>query len=187
MISQVFDHDTFKILSLFSMSPGSGFSRKEIKEKTRLNNVPLDKALAKLLSSMILVRERNYYSLNFNEPLSKDFIRICQLQHRKLKEIPFDVYLLLVDMVSDLSTEKGIEAFLFGSYSKLVYKKDSDVDIAILTVKRFDKKRIEKVIGKLEKTYGKGIEIHYFEKNEFYRNKKDQLVKSILKDGTRLI
>jgi predicted nucleotidyltransferase len=169
------------------MSPGSRLNRKEIKDRTKLNNVPLDKALAKLISSNMLVRERNYYSVNFNEAISQDLMKICKLQHTKLKEIPFDVYLLLVDLVSDMSSQKGIEAFLFGSYSKLVYKKDSDVDIAILTVKRLDKKRIEKLAEKLEKIYKKNIEIQYFDKKEFYKNKKDPLIKSILKDGTKLI
>ena len=31
------------------------------------------------------------------------------------------------------------------------------------------------------------IEIHYFSKNEFYKNKKDPLIKDILKNGVRVI
>jgi len=39
---------------------------------------------------------------------------------------------------------------------------------------------------KLERAYKKHVEIHYFDKKDFYRNKKDPLVRSILKDGVRL-
>ncbi len=65
MINQIFNLDSFKILSLFSLSPGSRFRRKEIKERTKLNNIPLDKTLLKLLSGKILKKEENLYMLNF--------------------------------------------------------------------------------------------------------------------------
>ena len=37
----------------------------EIKEKTKLNNVPLDSSLSKLIKTNILKKERNYFSINF--------------------------------------------------------------------------------------------------------------------------
>ena len=61
MIEPVFDRDCFKIVSLFALSPGSRFKREEIKEKIRLNNVPLDKALAKLVNCHILKAEKSLY------------------------------------------------------------------------------------------------------------------------------
>ena len=45
MISYLFEKDIFKVLSLFGISPGSRFKRNEIKDKTLLYNVNLDKAL----------------------------------------------------------------------------------------------------------------------------------------------
>ena len=76
-----------------------------------------------------------------------------------------------------------LKAYLFGSYSKLIYKDTSDIDIALLD----SMEKYSKIIGKLERKYGKRIEAHYFEKKEFYRNKKDPLVKDILKNGIRLV
>ena len=187
MINQIFDLDSFKIISLFSLSPGSRFRRNEIKEKTKLNNVPLDKALLRLVYSRILKKEENFYKINFQNENAKKIIDISSGQYKDLKELPFDVYLLLLDLVSKLSIIRGIEVYLFGSYSKLIYNEKSDVDIAILTPKIFDKKNIRKITQKLEIVYKKSIELHFFEKKLFYKNKKDPLVKEIIKNGVRII
>lgn len=187
MINPLFDQNAFKILSLFSLSPGSRFSRKEIKQKTCLNNVPLDSALIKAIKVGIIKREGNYYSVNFLSDESKIIIQLLSRQYKQLKEIPFDVYLMLSDISYRLSFSKEAEAYLFGSYSKLVYREGSDVDIAILTTKKFGKKNFEKEISRIEKLYKKKIETHYFDKQSFYKNKKDPLVKEIIKNGVRII
>jgi len=174
-------------MSMFSLSPGSRFNRKEIKEKTRLNNVPLDKALLRLVSSGILKRDGNLYYLDFENNSTKTILEICSKQYRVLKELPFDVYLILVDLVSELSLYKEIEAYIFGSYSKLIYDEKSDIDIAILATKKTDKERLQKAVQKLEKLYVKGIETHFFDKRRFYKNKKDPLVKEIIKNGALII
>jgi len=187
MISQIFTQDCFKIVTLFSISPGSKHNRKDIQEKIKLNNVPLDKALQRLVNSNIIKRSGNYYSINFEENYSKKFIDICGLQYKNLKEIPLSVYFLLIDLINEFSKIKGIEVHLFGSYSKLIYKDNSDVDVALIHGILINKGLINKFILKIEKVYDKNIEIHYFEKKGFYKNKKDPLIKSIIKDGVRLI
>lgn len=187
MIGLLFDTDCFKILSMFSISPGSGFKRNQIKETTKLNNVPLDKALCKLLRSEILKSDKKVYRINFENDNSKKVLEIVTKQHKELKELPLNVYFLLIDLVDSLSTTKKIEVYLFGSYSKLIYKEKSDVDIAVLTLENCKVDRLSKISKKLEKTYGKRVEIHDFIKNDFYKNKRDPLVKDILQNGIRLI
>jgi len=187
MINQIFDKDCFKVISLFSLSPGSKFRRKEMKEKTRLNNVPLDKALQRLLSTQILKKERNFYSINFQNNLSKQVLDISIKQYKDLKELPFDVYLILLDLVRETSISGGVEIYLFGSYSKLIFNEKSDVDIAIIKEENLDEENIEKIIQKLEKVYEKNIEIHFFEKKMFYKNKNDPIVKEIRENGVKLI
>ena len=49
------------------------------------------------------------------------------------------------------------------------------------------KKKINIFISKLEKIYNKKIEVHYFERKTFYKNQRDPLVKSVLKDGSRIL
>ena len=186
MISPIFDQNIFKIISLFSLAPGSRFSRKEIKEKTKLNNVPLDVSLARLLKSEILKKE-GYYSVNFENDYGKNILQLASKQYKQLKELPFDIYLLLVDVAYIASGVKEAEAHLFGSYSKLVYKEGSDIDIALLITKKFNKVSFEKQVNKIKKVYRKNVEIHYFDKFDFYKNKKDPLVTEVLKNGIRLI
>ncbi len=187
MISQIFTPDCFKILSLFSISPGSRFNRTDIKSQTKLNNVPLDKALLSLVNSLVLMRTKNYYGLNFENDYTKQLLGICSKQYKQLRELPLNVYYLLLDLTAGLSLVKKVEVFLFGSYAKLVYKANSDVDIAVLCSKQLDKAAICKLTAKLEQQYNQKLEVHYFEKTLFYKNKKDPLVKSILKDGVKLV
>ena len=176
-----------KIMTLFSLSPGSRFNRKQIKEKVRLNNIPLDRALSKLISSRILKKERNYYSINFESEYAKKVLDICAKQFKQLKELPLNVYYMLMDLIGYFSTLKGNEMILFGSYAKLTYTTKSDVDIALLYKNYLGKNKIKVLVSKLKKVYDKNIEIHYFEKKIFYKNKKDPLVKSILKDGVKIL
>ncbi len=187
MINPIFDQNIFKILTLFSLAPGSRFTRKEIKEKTQLNNVPLDASLSKLIKTPILKRQGSYYYMDFENEERGKIMQIIASQYKQLKEIPLDVYFILVDLVYRLSNAKEVDAYLFGSYSKLVYKEDSDVDIAVLTTKKFNKNQLEKENGRLKKIYNKNVEIHYFDKFSFYKNKKDPLVREIIKNGVRII
>lgn len=182
MISLIFNLNCFKIVSLYSLSPGSRFNRTEIKNRVKLHNVPLDLALLGLRKSGVLVRERNYYSLNFENEYTQKILEICRKQYQQLRELPLNVFYLLVDLLEILSSLKG-EVFLFGSYAKLIYKENSDVDLALIG---FDRKVPLFRLSKLEKTYLKKIEVHYFEKKGFYKNKSDPLVRNILKDGMRL-
>ncbi len=189
MISQIFDGGSFRVLALFAISPGSRFRRKEIKDRTRMNNAPLDNALSKLVSSGVIKSENGfYYSLNMESVYLEPLMKLISSQHTELKKLPLSVYLLLADAVAALSTVKRPEAWLFGSYSKLVYTEKSDVDIALLVPPEFKhKERIKNILRKLEKHYGKKIEAHFFDAHAFYRNKKDPLVNGILKDGVRIL
>lgn len=187
MITQAFNQNCIKILTLFSLAPGSRFNRKYVKEKTKMNNVPLDNSLLKLVSSKIIKKEKNYYSINFESEYSKEILDICSKQFKQLKELPLNIYYLLMDLSEYFSIIKGIEVILFGSYAKLAFSVKSDVDISLIHKNSLDKKKIASFVSKMEKAYGKNIEIHYFKKMSFYKNKKDPLIKSILKDGIKII
>ena len=188
MISQLFHQDCFKVLSLYALSPGSRFNRTEIKQRTKLHNVSIDKALLLLLNSGILKKERRYHSLNFENEYTPKIMDIGRKQYRELRELPLTIYYLLLEIVMSLSLLKNVELYLFGSYAKLIHTEKSDVDIAIVHTRDFKNKEvIATIIPKIERVYDRKIEIHYFEKEAFYKNKKDLLIKGILKDGIRLI
>ncbi|MBS3166319.1 nucleotidyltransferase domain-containing protein [Candidatus Woesearchaeota archaeon] len=187
MISPLFHSDCFKVLSLYGLSPGSRFNRSEIKQRTKLHNVLLDKALALLLSSGMIRKEKRYFSLNFENEYTQPVMELVRKQHKQMRELPLLIYHLITDVVAAISIFKEMEVYLFGSYAKLIYTDKSDIDLAVIHTKKFTKKgQITKIISKMEKNYNKKIEVHYFEKEGFYRNK-DLLVRSIIKDGIRLI
>ena len=54
MILDLFNLDIGKILTLYSISPGSRYTRNELKEKTNLFNVSLDKPLSILLTNKMI-------------------------------------------------------------------------------------------------------------------------------------
>lgn len=186
MIASIFNKDIFEVLTIFSISPGSKFTRKELKEKTLFNNVNLDKVINILINSNLIKKEKRLLYLDLDK--AKSVIKLISDDYKELKELPLNVYFSIINIVFSLSRIKNVNAYLFGSYAKLIYKDKSDIDIAIVSdkIKNEEKKELEKLIRKLEKRYKKNIEIHYFTKN-FYKNKKDPLVNDILKNGIRLM
>lgn len=187
LIEPLFDHDCFKVLCIFAVSPGSRFKREEIKNKVKLNNVPLDKVMAKLVNCHVLKIEKGLYSVDFENENAKKLIEIVSKQYRELRDIPLDVFLLLTDLVDALSAIKGIELHLFGSYAKLIYREKSDIDVAVILDRMPKGLNLASLSQKLEKTYGKRVQIHDFEKVPFYKNKNDPLISDILRNGVRLL
>ena len=181
MISSVFDPDIVKVLALFGLQKGARFNRKMIYEKTRLNNIPLDNALNRLVNLKILKKDKNLYGLDFYESEGKKIVGMISDEHKELKEIPLDVYYSIIDLLQLLSKERDISMYLFGSYSKLVYNNGSDIDIALIS-----DNKIKVNTTKIEKKYGKEIEMHYFN-NTFYKNKKDSIIADILRNGVKLL
>jgi len=187
MIIQIFDKNVMKILTIFSISPGSKFQRKELKEKTSLNNITLDNSLKLLFNSNILKKEKRALYLNLESKNTKSILELVSNQYKELKEIPLKAYFSVIELVYLLSKFE-LNVYVFGSYAKLVFKEDSDIDIAIISdkISSEEKREISKLIKKIESKYKRKIEIHYFSTN-FYKNKKDPLVKDILINGIKLI
>ncbi len=187
MITDIFDKDAIMVLTLFSVSPGSKFTRNEIKEKTMLNNVPLDNALNVLLNNGVLTKEKRFFSLNFENKNSKAILGIIKNEHLRFKEIPLKIYYLLLDISSVMSNIKNIiRVYLFGSYAKLIYTDRSDVDLAII-LEKSDKGTIDKIkksVNKIEKKYGRSLELHFFEEKDMQQ--KDPIIKEILRNNVEL-
>ena len=183
---ELFDFNIEKILTVFTISPGSRWNRKTIKAKTNIPNIVLDRYLAKLLNLGFLIKEKNLFSLNFKNVELKPVIEKTSENYLRFKQLPLREYFIIRDITKKLSEIRNIlDVYLFGSYAKLIFRENSDVDIAIVS-DVVDKRKIKKTIRKLEKEYKKKIEIHFFTK-KFYNNKRDPLVKDILQHGIKLI
>jgi len=187
MITDIFDKNIVRILTLFSISPGSKFSRNELKEKTLLNNVPLDESLNILLNNGILAREKRLHSLNFENNAVKGIIGIIKKEYLKLKEIPLKVYLIILEISAYAAQMNQLDGiYLFGSYAKLIYTDRSDIDIAFILKKKGKRsiQEIKGIVNKLEKKYSKTIESHFFEAMDL--RQKDPIIKEI-KKGVEII
>ncbi len=177
MISNLFDKNIVRILSFFLISPGSRYTRKEIKEKTEMNNLPLDATLTKLKSLKLINENKKLYALNFNIEKNKELFNILSYEY-KYFNIPHKIFNVLVETTEKLSKIKGTNsAILFGSYAKLIHTENSDIDIAVITEEKIKTEKIKKDVKKISSK----IELHFLKEEEMKAN--DQLIKDILKNG----
>ncbi len=189
MIANLFDKNMARVLALFLISPGSKYIRKEIKEKTGLNNVPLDKALNKLLSLRIIKQERNLLSLNQDYEF-KDLIEKLRKEFVELN-LPLKIYYIVLEISNKLSEIAAVkQVYLFGSYAKLIYHEKSDIDLAVIFDNKVKnkagiEKRINSIIGKIGRKHNKEVEIHFFLEKDM--KVKDPLVKDISRNGKKIV
>ncbi len=188
MKSNLFDKNLVKVLSFLLISPGSKYKRKEIKDKIKMNNVPLDNILKKLKSLKLIEEKNNFISLNIVKEENKEIFNIISNEY-KFFNLPYNIFNILIEISEKLLKVNEINSsILFGSYSKLIYSDKSDIDIAIIfegKAKNINKreKQINAEIMKISKKNNKKIQLHFFYLNEIEKNKSDPLIKDILRNG----
>src|SRR3989344_4475429 len=170
-----------KILKLFSLASGKAITRKTIKDFTKLSNVSLDVALDKLIKENIIEQEKKLLRLNLSNKKTTEILNVFNAESKLLREIPYQIWLILFDFASSVQKTKFQKAFLFGSWAKHIAREDSDVDIALISDKKDIKQEIkaEKIAESIEDKYGKRIQLHFFEKEEFEKAK-SLLIKEII-------
>lgn len=182
MLTDIFNKEIVKIMCLFCISPGSKHTRDEIKNKFNMQNITLDNSLRNLLKNKILIKEKRFYSVNFENKIYKDLLNIINKEYIRFKEIPLIIFSCLVEISNRFSQNNEIkQIFLFGSYTKLIYNDKSDIDLAIILKKDQNKNKIVDVIKKFETKYNKVIELHFFSEKDLNQN--DPLIKEILRNG----
>ncbi|MEK6888936.1 MAG: nucleotidyltransferase domain-containing protein [Nanoarchaeota archaeon] len=192
MKSNTFDKNIVKVLSFLLISPGSRYKRKELKDKTKMNNVPLDNTLKKLKSLKIIEEKKNIISLNLIEEENKEIFNIISREYKSFN-LPYNIFNILVEISEKLSKINEInEAILFGSYSKLIYTDKSDIDIVIIFKDKIKKmnikeKQINNEIRKISKKSNKDIQLHFFSVKDIKENKSDPLIKDILRNGKKIL
>jgi predicted nucleotidyltransferase len=183
MILNLLESNVAKVLTIFSLAPGAKFRRKELKEKTRLNNVNLDKALTVLQNSNVILKENNLFKVNLNDA-NKILIKLINDEYKRLNEIPLNVFFSILDLVEKVSSFKDIKIYLFGSYAKLTFEEGSDIDLAIISDKNLE--FLEKYSLKIENKYKTKIQLHFFGR-DFLKHKEDPFVREIMKNGIQII
>lgn len=180
MILSLIEQRFRPLITYFLISPGSRYTRKELKEKTGLHNKTLDEALTQLTNLHMLTKKKQLYELIQTDETINNVLQLIQKEQHQLG-VPYQVQLLLTELIEWLSRNENIQnVYLFGSYAKQVQHAQSDVDIALITKRELTKQ--EKSIlqvrkGKIEQKYEKKIELHCFTEAEF--KKKDAVLTEI--------
>lgn len=184
MIINLINKNSAKVILLFSTSPGRKYLRKEIKEKTEINNVPLDASLAELLNLKMIMKKGKIYSLNLeNNLVSQIFEELKEMSY-----IPLKIKFMLNDFVFYVSKIKGINnIILFGSYAKLIFSDKSDIDIVVICESKSEmESKVVPIADRLSKEYKKNIHVNFFSEQDL-KHKKDPLIKDILRNGKRIL
>lgn len=188
MIFSLIDKNYAKVLYFMAISPGSRYSRKEIKEKTEMNNIPLDKSLNALTNLKLIKEENRLYSLVLENEIVQKLIK----ERQKISNLPLKVQFVLLEIIDYIAYLKSINQIsLFGSYSKLVFSEKSDIDIAVIFSDKIkNKEKTEKKFlvfeDKISKKYKKEVQTHFFLEKDL-KHKEDPLIKDILRNGITLI
>ena len=190
MITNLLNKNNAKIITYLSISPGSRYTRKEIKEKTNLNNVPLDESIAKLALLQIIKKEKSKYSLNLEYEPTKKFVELIKAEYNKYS-ISYEIFIILLETIDKLSRYRQIQnIILFGSHAKLIHTDRSDIDIAIISSEKINdkvKKRIINTIEQISKKENKKIDSQFFTHKEIKENSSDPLIKDIVRNGKSLL
>ena len=190
MITNLLNKNLTKIITYLTISPGSKYTRKELKEKTKLNNIPLDESLSKLSVLKIIKKEKNLYSLKLEYEPANRIIEIIKSEYNKY-HLSYETFIILLEIIDKLSKYNQIkDIILFGSYAKLIHTDKSDLDLAIISEQKL-KENIEKVvikaIDKISKKDNKKIDLKFFTDEEIKKNQSDPLIKDIIRNGKSLL
>lgn len=183
----------WRVLSVLAEAPGQGVTKDEIRKITKLGGNSLFKSVNILLQNgLILVSKfgkKSYYKLNLSNNYIGRIIEIVNLERQETNNINPRIMIILREYARQIFGLIDLsEVYVFGSIVKSSYRDGSDVDIAIVSEGISTKERveIEKVGERIEKRFGREVQVHFFTKDEFGRSK-TILVEQIHRDGIRLI
>jgi predicted nucleotidyltransferase len=162
-----------KVLSLFITNPKNRFYLREIIKLTHAPHRAVQRELKKLESTGLLLKDvegnRLYFQIN-----SKHFI-FPELKNLVLKTVGFGDALK-----SSLLKEEEIEvAFIYGSYAENKETAKSDIDLFVIG--KISGKKLQGLIKKTARTYGRPINPVIYSSTEFKAKKNSHFINSILK------
>jgi len=181
MISNFLNNKSvWKIIYLYSYSPGAGFLRKDILNLTKLNNLSLDLALGRLFFENILIKKGRIIKLNFDNEKTEKLLELINIEKKNLNFINYDLLITLNEFLDNCSLLKIDKIILFGSHAKKTASIGSDIDLAVVCDKKIRKELME-IQDKVERKFNAKFQLHFFDLHEFKKNM--PLVKNIAKDG----
>lgn len=189
MIDNILGNKTnIRILRLLNKFPNRYFTIKEIQENTGLGFGNIFYSIKILEYHDIIIPENGKiraFKVNkdnlFNGFLDKFFF----IENRAFQNIDLDILKILSEIeqeiIKNLNNVNNI--ILFGSIARGAYRKDSDIDIAIIKTEKNsdDKLKLTQIFRK----YDRDIQPHIFTEEEFKKST-EPLIKNIKKEGISL-
>lgn len=173
---------TWYFLILASYSSGSGYTRKEIKELTNLDNLSLDKVLRKLLFHKIIRREKRVIKLNFDNPETQIILDLINQEKIRLNQPSYELFMIIIEFMHLIENNYIDFIYLFGSHAKKTASQHSDIDIAIFSQQNINLIKEEE---RIETKFNKELQIHYFKTEDL--KSKNKIIENILKDGVKIL
>ncbi|MBL7147460.1 MAG: nucleotidyltransferase domain-containing protein [Nanoarchaeota archaeon] len=187
----------WRILIVLSDLPGRGITREEIRKFTKLGSKSLTDSLRTLKEFNIIKSAKEskvtYYKLNLANKFTTQIIELCNLEKENLNNLNFEISIILREFIRMcLDIIKPNKIIVFGSSVKTRYRKDSDIDVCLITknkIKVDDDLKLEHITEKIEKRFKRNIQIHNFTEEEFEKLKKSKnlLVNEIIRDGVIVV
>lgn len=121
-----------------------------------------------------------FYALNFQNDLAQKYCEIVEIQKRDNFVQKYKVLKLIMDdVLKDIQNECLVNITIFGSVAKEQARKESDIDLLIITTK---KQEYPSVIRKIHAEYGKMLSIISFTEKELQQRMNEPLIQQIIKD-----
>lgn len=184
----------WRILFLYAETPGGGFTREDLRSHTKLGNKALTLGLNKMTSCGLLNIDKEQFSykvykLNKENIYLDSIISIMERERKEANYLPYDIMVIVkrfISKVLDITPVQSI--FVFGSVAKGTYRKDSDIDFAIVVSLKDTKNDvlISEAANDVSVKYKRKIQYFIYSEKEFDGLKTD-LKKEILKHGVRVV
>lgn len=185
---------TWRILMLYGETPGAGFTRQDLRNHTKLGNKALSFALKRLIAFGILTKNKEQlslavYKLNKGNKYIQDVLNLLQRERQDLNHLPYNFSIIAREFCREsIDSVNASSVYLFGSVAKGTYRKNSDIDFAVIVEKKTTKEdmSINMVCDKLSKNFSRKIQSFILTQDQLTKNK-TKLVEEILKHGIKLV
>lgn len=173
----------FQIIALLLQQRKPCYLR-EIAKKTQNSTSSVSRQLDCLKKEHVIKEQALgkglFYALNFQNDLAQKYCEIVEIQKRdnfvqKYKGLK----LIMDDVLKDIQNECLVNITIFGSVAKEQARKESDIDLLIITTK---KQEYPSVIRKIHAEYGKMLSIISFTEKELQQRMNEPLIQQIIKD-----
>ncbi|MCD6547171.1 MAG: nucleotidyltransferase domain-containing protein [Nanoarchaeota archaeon] len=176
-----------QIIDLLARNPEKSFTINEIARELNRYYSFVNKVIKRLIKEKIVIGKKvgkaYLCSLNFENEKTLTLLSIAEIEkkerfYRKNRELK----LVLEDFVKAVKEKFRnciITIVLFGSWVKGTATEESDIDILIITKRKFE---IEKILKEIYAKYGREISVAILTPTELKKQKEKEIIKEIIKN-----